>query len=430
MKLVGFLLLATIPIIGGAAFYATRKPSDPVQCFQTELIKRGDIAKKITATGTIEPEDLVDVGAQVMGLITGFGKDLQGNPIDYNAVVDEGTELAYIDKTPYLASLEQAQATLERSKADLLQCEAKLEQAEQDWRRAESLLPSKSISRSDYDAAIANYKTAKASIAQGKATIRQNEAALKMAETNLGYTTVKSPIRGVILARRVNIGQTVVASLNAPSLFLIAKDLRRMQVWASVSEADIGRVSPNMPVQFTVDAHPGKTFQGKVTQIRMNAQMTQNVVTYTVVVTTDNTDGKLLPYLTASLQCEVERRSNVLLVPSSALSWSPQPSQIALDAKDGSRANPMDSEHGRVWIDAGGGKVRPISVKIGLDDLISTEVSGDGLKEGMPVVIGDNGAALSASQPPALKGEQEDKASSPFMPKPPSGKNAGPPPPM
>jgi HlyD family secretion protein len=203
-----------------------------------------------------------------------------------------------------------------------------------------------------------------------------------------------------------------------------------MQVWASVSEADIGRISSNTPVQFTVDAHPGKTFHGKVTQIRMNAQMTQNVVTYTVVVTTDNPDGKLLPYLTASLQFEVERRSNVLLVPSSALSWSPQPSQIALDAKDGSGANPMDSEYGRVWIDAGGGKVRPISVKIGLDDLISTEVSGDGLKEGMPVVVGDNGAALSESQPPALGGEQEEKSSSPFMPKPPSGKNAGPPPPM
>jgi HlyD family secretion protein len=430
MKLAGFLLLTAIPIAGGAAFYATRKPSDPVPYFQTESVKRGDIAKKITATGTIEPEELVDVGAQVMGLITGFGKDLQGNPIDYNAIVDEGTELAYIDKTPYLASTEQAEATLERSKADLLQCEAKLEQAEQDWKRAESLRPGNAISRTDYDAAIATYKTAKASIAQGKATIRQNEAALKMARTNLGYTTIKSPIRGVILARRVNIGQTVVASLNAPSLFLIAKDLRRMQVWASVSEADIGRITANMPVQFTVDAHPGETFYGKVTQIRMNAQMTQNVVTYTVVVTTDNPDGKLLPYLTASLQFEVDRRSNVFLVPSSALSWSPQPSQIAPEAKNDFAVIPRDAEHGCIWVDAGGGKVRPIAVEIGLDDLISAEVRGDGLKEGMAVVVADSGMGFSEPQSPAVGGNQEDKASSPFMPKPPSGKNAGPPPPM
>jgi HlyD family secretion protein len=401
-----------------------------VQTFQTEPIKRGDIVLKKTATGTVEPEELVDVGAQVMGLITGFGKDSEGKQIDYNSAVEEGTELAYIDRTPYSASLEQAEATLERSKAELLQCEAKLEQAEQDLKRAESLRPSNAISRTDYDTAVVNYKTTKASVAIGKAAIRQNEAALKMAQTNLGYTTIKSPIRGVILARRVNVGQTVVASLNAPSLFLIAKDLRRMQVWASVSEADIGRISRNMPVQFKVDAHPDESFQGQVTQIRMNAQMTQNVVTYTVVVTTDNSDGKLLPYLTASLQFEVERQTNVLLVPSAALSWSPLPSQIASDAKNNPAANPKDSEHGCIWVDDGTGKVRPIGVKIGLDDLISTEVAGDGIKEGMHVVVGDVGVTAVEGKPPASGGEQEDKTSSPFMPKPPSGKNGPPPPPM
>ena len=165
-------------------------------------------------------------------------------------------------------------------------------------------------------------------MAVGKATIRQNRAALRMAKTNLGYTTIKSPVRGAIIDRRVNIGQTVVASLNAPSLFLIAKDLRRMQVWASVNEADIGRIHVDMPVRFTVDAHAGQTFHGKVTQIRMNATMTQNVVTYTVVVTTDNSNGKLLPYLTANVQFEVDQRSHVLLVPNAALRWKPQASQI------------------------------------------------------------------------------------------------------
>ena len=210
-----------------------------------------------------------------------------------------------------------------------MQLEAKCEQTEQEWKRAESLLATKAIAESDYDTAGPNCKSAKANVAVGKATVRQNKAALRMAKTNLGYTTIKSPVRGVIIDRRVNIGQTVVASLNAPSLFLIAKDLRRMQVWASVNEADIGQIRVDMPVRFTVDAHPGQTFHGKVTQIRMNATMTQNVVTYTVVVTTDNSSGKLLPYLTANVQFEVDKRSGVLLVPNAALRWKPQASQIA-----------------------------------------------------------------------------------------------------
>ena len=145
-------------------------------------------------------------------------------------------------------------------------------------------VPIVAISESDYDLAVANDKVAKANLGVGKAVVEQNRAGLTQAQTDLDYTMIKSPVEGVIVDRRVNIGQTVVAALNAPSLFLIAKDLSRMQVWASVNEADIGRIRKGMPVRFTVDAYPGETFEGKVTQIRLNAQMTQNVVTYTVVV--------------------------------------------------------------------------------------------------------------------------------------------------
>ena len=201
-------------------------------------------------------------------------------------------------------------------------------QTRQEFRRAKELLPSKAISETDYDTDEANYKSAEANLEVGKAQVRVSAAAVRTAKTNLGYTTITSPVRGTILDRRVNIGQTVVASLNAPSLFLIAKDLRRMQVWASVNEADIGRIRVNMPARFTVDAYPGQTFRGKVSQIRMNATMTQNVVTYTVVVTTDNSNGKLMPYLTANVQFEVDQRSNVLLAPNAALRWKPQASQI------------------------------------------------------------------------------------------------------
>src|SRR5205823_11154354 len=153
------------------------------------------------------------------------------------------------------------------------------------------------------------------------------KAALKNAEINLAYCTITSPVKGVIVDRRVNIGQTVVSSLNAPSLFLIAKDLKRLQVWASVNEADIGNIRSGQQVTFTVDAYPGRTFKGTVApdQPRLNASMTQNVVTYTVVVTTRNDDGKLKPYLTANVNFEVSKHENVLLVPNAALRWKPNP---------------------------------------------------------------------------------------------------------
>ena len=332
---------------GGAAFYAKQMAGDPVTSYQTVAIKRGDLCSTIGATGTAEPEEVVDVGAQVMGLILEFGRDPHdpGKLIDYNSVVEKGDVLAKIDSTPYEAALEQAEATLAHDKANLGTLAAVRNQTKRQFWRAEQLLPSKAIAETDYDADEANYKSAEANLEVGKAQVRVSAAAVRTAKTNLGYTTITSPVRGTILDRRVNIGQTVVASLNAPSLFLIAKDLRRMQVWASVNEADIGRIRVNMPARFTVDAHPGATFRGKVSQIRMNATMTQNVVTYTVVVTTDNSNGKLMPYLTANVQFEVDQRSRVLLVPSAALRWKPQASQI--DPATGKTASSGESTQRR-----------------------------------------------------------------------------------
>jgi len=363
-------------------------------------------------------------------------------------VVEKGTVLAKIDPTTYEAALDQAEAALLKSQADLLQLEAKSEQAEQERKRAESLRADKAIADTDYDSAVANFKSAKANVAVGKASIRQNEAALRMAKTNLGYTIIKSPVRGVIIDRRVNVGQTVVASLNAPSLFLIAKDLWRMQVWSSVNEADIGRIQVDMPVRFTVDAYPDQTFIGKVTQIRMNATMTQNVVTYTVVVTTDNSSGKLLPYLTASVRFEVDRRTNVLLVPNAALRWNPQESQIAAatdaydatppSGADGKAAPPSTplpdddqtagtanhQEMGRLWTLTNGDFVRPVDVVVGPSDGAMTEVSGGDVKEGMQVVVSEE-SRDAAESGDAAEGE---KTRNPFLP-PKFPKGSRPPPP-
>jgi HlyD family secretion protein len=381
--------------------------------FRIVPVKRGDLAATISATGTVEPEEVIDVGAQVAGKIVAFGKDENGKPIDYGSVVKKGMVLARIDDSLYAADVASAKAQLAQNKAgvkyaeaNLGQLKAKLFQAQRDWARAQKLGPSDALSQADYDAALSGYETAKANVEVGKAAIvqakdavHQAEALLQRAQQNLDYCTIISPVQGVIIDRRVNIGQTVVSSLNAPSLFLIAKDLKKIQVWVSVNEADIGHIHPGQPVTFTVDAYPGEVFKGEVNKVRLNATMTQNVVTYTVEVNTDNSSGKLLPYLTANVKFIVGERHQVLMVPNAALRWRPEPQQIVRQfrktarqtgkgeksANAGGKATP--TRHA-LWI-AEDGQVRPIYVTRGLTDGSLTEVSSPKLKEGMPVVMGE-----------------------------------------
>ena len=411
----------------GAAWYF-RSTQDPPIAYRTAEVKRDDLVVSIAATGTVEPEEVIDVGAQVAGQIVSFGKDENGKSIDYGSAVDEGMVLARIDDSLYAADAAQASAQLQvakagvaRADADLIQAKAKLYQAQRDWERAQKLGPSEALAASSYDAYKAVYETAKANVAvavaaigQAQASMDQAEAFLQRAQRNLSYCTIRSPVNGIIIDRRVNIGQTVVASLNAPSLFLIAKDLKRMQVWASVNEADIGRIRAGQPVSFTVDAYPDQVFRGEVGKIRLNAAMTQNVVTYTVEIITDNSSGKLLPYLTANLNFELDRRSSVLLLPKAALSWSPQPEQIVPEFRTAtfqsygngnhSENQPASKKPARsavvkrhadiVWVPQGN-LVRPVEVKIGLSDGTLTEISGDALQEGQPVVIGEKRAATA-----------------------------------
>jgi len=394
MKTLFILVLLASGSAAGYYAWNANKAEAPKNYRQAEL-KRGDLLVNITATGTIEPEEVVDVGAQVAGRIERLGDDQHrpGKTIDYGSEVEQGTVLAQIDDSVYRAHVEQEKANLQRAEADLLQLQAKLFQADRDWSRAQLLKANKTISETDYDLARANSQIAKSALAVGRATVTQCKSTLHIEEINLGYTTIKSPVKGVIIDRRVNVGQTVVASLNAPSLFLIAKDLSRMQVWASVNEADMGRIHKGQPVRFTVDAYPDQQFRGEVAQIRLNATMTQNVVTYTVVVVTDNSEHKLLPYLTANLHFELARRPGVLLAPSGGLRWQPPPDVVLPGA---SAPQPEDSasasadaggRHGTIWVQQGE-FVRPIPVTIGLSDGLNTEVSGEGVEAGMKIVVG------------------------------------------
>lgn len=412
------IVLVALGFIGGAGAWYFRNQEGEALSLRIAQVKRGDLLVTISATGTVEPEEVVDVGAQVAGQILAFGIDAEGKTVDYGSPVKQGTVLARIDDSLYVADealaaaqVQSAKAGLQRAKADLDQMKAKLRQAELDWQRARKLGPSEALSQASYDAYQSAYETAKANVAVGEAAILQSqaavaqyEAALRRARRSLGYCTITSPVKGVIVDRRVNIGQTVVASLNAPSLFLIAKDLKRMQVWVAVNEADIGKIRPGQPVKFTVDAFPGETFRGEVGKVRLNATMTQNVVTYTVEIITDNSNGRLLPYLTANVQFEVNRLSQVLQVPNTALRWKPSAEMVAPQYREGAQAasapqeRPADKKasasrrgqnerRGVVWVPEGK-LVRPVSVKVGLTDGSFTAVEGTGLKENMEIVTG------------------------------------------
>lgn len=418
------IALMVLGLVGGTAAWYLRRGKGQTVSFHTAPVRRGDLIVSIPATGTVEPEEVIDVGAQVAGQIMSFGKDVHGKAIDYGSVVDEGTVLARIDESLYTAQaieadaqVQSAKASLQRAQADLEQLKAKLDQADRDWQRAQKLGPSEALAQASYDAYKSAYDTAKANVAVGeaaileaKASVAQTEAARDRTQRNLSYCTIKSPVKGVIIDRRVNIGQTVVASLNAPSLFLLAKDLTRMQVWVAVNEADIGKIHLGQPVTFTVAAFPGETFRGEVGKVRLNASMTQNVVAYTVEVITDNSNGRLLPYLTADVHFELDRHEAVLLVPSAALRWTPSTDQAAVNYRETAENPTADrptgegnqapasrsakaggegkANRGVVWA-LEGQHVRPIHVRVGLADGVNiTEVDGKDLTEGLEVVTG------------------------------------------
>lgn len=475
--------------LGGNALYSKYFRSDSHKNpFRVEKVTRGDLHIVVRATGTVEPEETVDVGAQVVGRIKELGKDPRGTTdlkfvnktedlgtpvtkgtvlpkldpqfasksVDYGSPVLKGMVLAQIDPAIYKAQFDQATASLGQAEAHVLQTQAKLAQAKAEWERAQRLrelkipsrsptgynngsqaLPIKGISDADYDLAKANAESAEADLESAKAAVLQQQATLAMTKTNLDYTTISSPIDGTIIDRRVNIGQTVVSSLNAPSLFLIARDLRRMQVWASVNEADIAKVKPGTKVHFGVDALPQDTFHGAVVQVRLNASMTQNVVTYTVVIGVDNSELKLLPYLTADVYFEVDDRNNVLLVPNAALRFRPNPEQIAEGESSGESVEKGSSKSGgmgrrgttvgvttnagRLWqVVPGTAKLRPINVKIGPSDMAFTEISGGDLHEGDEVVVGEARQAAAPSgdvtnplAPPRFRGRSQTPSKNP-----------------
>ncbi len=397
--------------------------------FTTTEVTRSDLASTISATGTVEPEELVNVGAQVSGKIAVFGTDARGKMVDYGSQVSQGMILARIDDAVYAAEMRaaeasklQAEANIKQAKANIDLAKAQEKLAQSNWDRAQTLQAKDAMSKSDYDSYKAEYDSAVATIAVQEATLAQAEAELASAQAsydkakqNFDYCIISSPVDGVIIDRRVSVGQTVVSSMSASSIFLIAKDLTRMQVWVSVNEADIGQIKPGMPVTFTVDAFPNESFVGEVFRIRLNATMSQNVVTYVVEVSTDNSSGRLLPYLTANVKFILAERKGVLAVSNAALRYLPDESLVAPEYRDvaaEAAAVKRSSSERFLWV-LENGRIRPLKVKVGLNDGISTEIISDELTEGMTVVTGATQVSVAEVE------AAPENAGSPFLPKPP-----------
>ncbi len=400
-------LLFVVLAVAGLGSYLRYGSAGERPEFRTLPITRGDLMTGVSATGSVEPVEIIDVGAQIVGMIKSFGPDATrpGKFIDYCSHVKQGDVLAQLDDLPHKAELDKTAAGLRLAEAEVKENRSHRDQAERAFHRAERLR--KTNSEAEYETAISQYEIAQAELAMSEAKVEQAKSMKKQAEINLDYTTIRSPVNGTVIARRVNVGQTVVAGLNAPSLFLLARDLSRMQVWAAVNEADIGDVHVGQMVTFKVDAYRDHVFHGKVSQIRLDASMVSSVVTYGVVVDVDNTDGKLLPYMTAKLQFEVARRERALLIPNQALRWHPTWEQVTPSAR---AAIPQPGNHKAAsgeeknveneadepvveigspvaWVRAEDGLVRPVPVELGLSDSMVTELSGGKLHEKDEVVI-------------------------------------------
>ena len=425
-----FVTLIILAAVGCGAWYGWKKYKSsqaPDIVFQTEDVKRSNIMSVINASGTVEPEELVNVGAQVSGKIMSFGKDADGKQVDYGSRVTKGMVLANIDKVLYEAALKEAEATLLQAKAGILrseanfkQAKAKLALAKRNWERAQELYPKRAMAKMEYDSCESNFLTSTADIAvaeaekaQAKAQLAIAEAMMVKAERNLSYCVIVSPVDGVIVDRRVSIGQTLVSNMSASSIFLIATDLKKMQVWASVNEADIGSIKKGMPVVFTVDTFPGREFAGVVHKVRLNATMSQNVVTYVVEISTDNNDGTLLPYLTANVRFIRNRRDNVLNVSNAALRYMPDSPALVVPSQRKEFIDGIEREKGEriVWVKEGN-LAKFIRVKAGLATGNATELLDSPLKEGDLVINAQTDAKASMKRA-SLKSD----GSSPFMPK-------------
>ncbi|MGC1676594.1 MAG: efflux RND transporter periplasmic adaptor subunit [Candidatus Binataceae bacterium] len=359
--------------------------------FVTAPVTSGSIVRSVAATGTVNPVTTVQVGTYVSGPITQISAD-------FNSPVKQGQIIAKIDPRPYAATVALSTAAVANAKAQLLKDQANLAYQKVTYERDKKLLAEQVDSQDQVDSQFNTYNQAVAQIALDRAAIDQQEATLKQAQLNLNYTDIRSPVDGTVVARNVDVGQTVAASFQTPVLFLVAQDLTKMQVDASVSESDIGYVKKGEPADFKVDAFPDRMFQGTVGQVRQAPITVQNVVTYDVVVNVDNPELLLKPGMTANVTITTARRDQVVRLPLDALRFKPRGKKVVASAADpGSGSDASPSRNTQVWIPSGG-SIEPVTVNVGLDDGVNAEVLSGALKPGDLVVTDEVQTAQSAKR--------------------------------
>ncbi len=391
-------VLAVGVAIGGYVFFGGERKI-PIR-YKTAPVERGAIVSVVNATGTINPVTMVQVGSQVTGMV-------QSLNADFNSAVKKNQIVAQIDPFPYRARRDQASANLANARAAVLKSKADLAQRKRELDRVQSLIKQQFVSQNDVDVAVTAHEGAVAQLAVAEAAVKQAQAALEAAELDLTYTVIKSPIDGIVISRQVEVGQRVNASMSIPVIFMVAQDLTKMQVDANVSEADIGGMAEGREVAFTVDAYPGERFQGKIRQVRNAPISVQNVVTYDVVVGVDNADLRLKPGMTANVSIIVARKDQALKVPNAALRFVPPKTTEGAAAQPVRQAPAAEGGGSKlVWRLGSSGDPEPVSVQVGISDGLVTELIGNELKEGEPVIVGfeSSRTARAENLPPGFGG--------------------------
>ena len=383
LTLAAVVAAATITL---TALYA--RQGDAAPTFTTEAVSRGDIVNVVSSSGTLQAVTMVQVGSQVSGTVEALAAD-------FNSMVRQGQVLARLDQSNFASAVEQARASLVNAEAEVERLQVTREAADSALDRAKELTARQLLPAADLQTADSASRSAAAQVVGAQARLVQARAAVEAANVNLAKTVIRSPIDGVVIARNVDVGQTVAASLSAPTLFVIAADLSKMQVNASIDESDLGQVEADQTVTFRVDAYPSETFRGRVAQVRLNPTTANNVVTYAAIIDAPNPELKLKPGMTATVTIEVARREDVLRVPAAALRFKP-----AADVLTSQGLKAPAGKSPTLWVSTNG-QLSATTVQVGATDATYTEILSPALPEGTQVVTRAVTAASTTSAAPA-----------------------------
>jgi HlyD family secretion protein len=391
------LLVIAVVVAGAAGLAAYYRNADSTPGLTTAAVTRGPVVERVQATGTLEAVTTVAVGSQVSGTISSLHAD-------FNTRVRKGQVLARLEPSLFATQVEQAEATVQRLQAEVERAAVDVEDANAKLRRAEQLSAQQLIADSDLETARTTARQAEAALKSAQAQVAQARAAVNQSRVNLGHAIITAPVDGIVVSRNVDVGQTVAATMQAPTLFVLAEDLTRMQVNASVDESDIGQIRPALPVSFQVDAYRDEVFTGTVRQVRLDPVVDQNVVSYVTVIDVPNPELKLKPGMTATVNIEIARADDAVRVPNAALRFTLDAETLA--AVGGQSSGPARAETGRriesgdrrqsVWV-LGDKGLHRVPVQTGINDGVTTAITGGDLREGANVVTGLKAGATTRS---------------------------------